>query len=60
MALNLANDDDGGSPVEVAQKDNADSNPGKVFHNYSNIVQLLNIVLVSWHLHPYMYKYSIH
>ena len=28
MALNLANDDDSGSHAEVAQKDNAESNPG--------------------------------
>lgn len=28
MALNLANDDDGGSQMEVAQKDSAESYPG--------------------------------
>lgn len=28
MALNLANDDDGGSQIEVAQKDSAESYPG--------------------------------
>ena len=28
MALNLANDDDGGSQMEVAQKDIAESYPG--------------------------------
>ena len=30
MALNLANEDDGGSQIEIPQKDNPSSNAGKV------------------------------
>ena len=30
MALNLANEDDGGSQIEISQKDNPSSNAGKV------------------------------
>ena len=29
MALNLANEDDGGSQIEIPQKDNPSSNAGK-------------------------------
>ena len=39
MALNLANDDDGGSHGDVAQiKDSADSYPGKVCSLYYRTV----------------------
>lgn len=39
MALNLANDDDGGSQMEVAQKDSAESYPG----TESTLIVLLSL-----------------
>ena len=61
MALNLANEDDGGSQIEISQKDNPSSNAGKVtgvcvFFDDQCSVKLWALIFFSFKSHnPFFY-----